>query len=120
VLPLESAEFAACLRGRTVICAIDNQAAMFALIKGRSRDARMSRLANMFWLSAARLGIRPWFVYVPSAANWADAPSRGAAELVTAEGFARISCAVPPLRGWTEALRSAESRYPEAGQGVGA
>jgi hypothetical protein len=119
VLPLESAEFAACLRGRTVIFAIDNQAAMFALIKGRSRDARMSRLANMFWLAAARLGIRPWFVYVPSGANWADAPSRGAVESVIAAGFDRILCAVPPLRGWTEALRSAESVDPSAGQGVG-
>mmetsp|Transcript_6168 Transcript_6168/g.14723 ORF Transcript_6168/g.14723 Transcript_6168/m.14723 type:complete len:312 (+) Transcript_6168:1125-2060(+) len=104
VVPLESPCFSEELRGCTVIFCIDNKGAMLALIKGGSRDARLAQRVNQFWLAASKLGIRPFFIYVPSEQNLADLSSRDGIAAVVAMGFEEVPCTVPELRSWSAAL----------------
>ena len=56
---------------------VDNTAAIFAIRKSYSSDETMNILASVFWATAADDGSTPWFERVSSAANPADAVSRG-------------------------------------------
>ena len=55
-----------------------NTGALSLLVHGYSSRPDCARLVNAFHLLQARLRFRAWFEWVPSAANIADLPSRGA------------------------------------------
>ena len=73
------------MKGRPVICFIDNDAARYALIKGSSPTPDSAWLAALYWEREATVGSYSWFERVPSPSNIADAPSRGVAP-ITLEG----------------------------------
>ena len=56
---------------------VDNTAEKCALRKGYSSDETMNIVTSVFWATAAKNGSTPWFEPVSSAANPADAVSRG-------------------------------------------
>ena len=66
------------LAGRPVIHFIDNTGALSLLIHGYSSRPDCARLVNSFHLLQAIMRSNVWFEWVPSAANIADLPSRGA------------------------------------------
>ena len=66
------------MRGRAAIFWVDNLAAKYGLQKGYSKVDDSGRIINAFKIRQARLKLRTWFEYVPSAQNVADLPSRGA------------------------------------------
>ena len=76
---------AALLRSRAVFHYIDNQGALYSLIKGRSRDGDTNRLVFVTNMRTASLQCDVWFDYVPSASNMADLPTR-----LDAEAFTRL------------------------------
>ena len=64
------------LAGREVLHWIDNTSAKAALVHGYSGAPDSSRIVHLFHVWNVGLGARPWFEYVPSAANPSDEPSR--------------------------------------------
>ena len=78
------------LRGRTMNHFIDNTAALSAFVNGYSASTDMARMSNMLWLLVTGMRTRPYFEYVPSAANIADLPSRGKYELLERLGAHRV------------------------------
>ena len=77
------------MKGRPVLCFIDNDAARYALIKGSSPTPDSAWLSAMYWEKETAVGSYSWFERVPSPSNIADAPSRGEppATLVGTNGF---------------------------------
>ena len=61
---------------RPVLHYVDNQGALYSLIKGGSNDADSNRLTFITNMRLARLRCDAWFDYVPSASNFADLPTR--------------------------------------------
>ena len=61
---------------RMNITFIDNNSAMFGLIRGYSPVLDSASLINESWLMDAQLGTASWYARVPTASNIADAPSR--------------------------------------------
>ena len=73
-------EFGRLLQGRRVIVFVDNQSALGALFKGRSRRSRpLNELCFSLWERSRRSGVELFFRWVPSRFNLADPPSRGLA-----------------------------------------
>jgi len=63
-------------RSRKVSHYIDNQAALYSLIKGSSSDVDMNRVAFLLRSFYVRFRVDAWLDYVPSASNIADLPTR--------------------------------------------
>mmetsp|Transcript_12548 Transcript_12548/g.31296 ORF Transcript_12548/g.31296 Transcript_12548/m.31296 type:complete len:233 (+) Transcript_12548:104-802(+) len=63
-------------RSRKVSHYIDNQAALYSLIKGGSADVDMNRVAFLLRAFYVRFRVDAWLDYVPSASNIADLPTR--------------------------------------------
>mmetsp|Transcript_16082 Transcript_16082/g.36700 ORF Transcript_16082/g.36700 Transcript_16082/m.36700 type:complete len:515 (-) Transcript_16082:104-1648(-) len=63
-------------RSRKVSHYIDNQAALYSLIKGSSADVDMNRVAFLIRAFYVRFRVDAWLDYVPSASNIADLPTR--------------------------------------------
>ena len=61
---------------RVNITFIDNNSAMFGLIRGFSPVLDSASLIHESWLLDAQLGTSSWYARVPTASNIADAPSR--------------------------------------------
>ena len=61
---------------RPVLHYVDNQGALYSLIKGGSNDVDSNRLTFIANMRLARLRCDAWFDYVPSASNIADLPTR--------------------------------------------
>jgi len=78
--------FADELRGAQVIHWIDNESAVYALVKGYSGAADSARSVNLYHGCVAQLGVTPWIEYVQSEDNLADLPSRGEFALLRALG----------------------------------
>ena len=78
--------FADELRGEHVIHWIDNESAVYSLVKGYSRAPDSARVVNLFHGCVAQLEVTPWIEYVQSDDNIADLPSRGEFELLRALG----------------------------------
>lgn len=90
------------------------------LIKDYSADADSAALVHTFWALASALDIDVWFVFVNSAANVADWPSRGMV------AFAADLCAhriegedlrMPPRASWGSAQDALRHAGVEAGDG---
>ena len=67
------------LQGHRVVIFVDNRGALGALRKGASTQDDVGRILLMAWSNFIAAGILPIFLWVPSALNCADPPSRGAA-----------------------------------------
>ena len=65
------------LRNREVVFFVDNLVALHVLAKGTSRKVDLNSISLSCWAAIDSLGIVPSFVWVPSALNSADGPSRG-------------------------------------------
>ena len=65
------------LQGQHVIHWIDNESAVYSLVKGYCGAADSARVVNIFHSMVSRLGITPWLEYVGTEDNIADLPSRG-------------------------------------------
>lgn len=99
--PYGCEEVAASLSGRDVLHFADNTAANAAAIKGYSSSPDLARLVSSMHLRIARLGIRLWIEFVPSALNFADAPSRGDfCELIRLQAV-RVPFTFPSLDSWS-------------------
>ena len=92
--------FADELRGSQVIHWIDNESAVYALVKGYSGAADSARIVNLYHCCVAQLEVTPWIEYVQSEDNLADLPSRGDfALLQTLGGDGAFRAAVLPTLG---------------------
>ena len=69
-------ELAATLKNRTLVAFIDNNAALFALIRGASKIPLVDRLIAIFWKTSDEYNISIWMERVPSASNISDLPTR--------------------------------------------
>ena len=94
----EIAEF---LSDRDVLHFADNTAANAAAIKGYSSSPDLALLVSSMHLRIARLGIRIWIEFVPSALNFADAPSRGDFRQLDRLHAIRIPFSFPSLASWS-------------------
>ena len=88
------------LRGRRVIHWIENESAVYALVKGYSSAPDSARVVNLFQGCVAQLAVTPWVEYVQSSDNIADLPSRGEFELLrTLGGPCAFRAAIVPTLG---------------------
>ena len=88
------------LRDRDVIHWIDNESAVYALVKGYSSAPDSPRVVNLFQGCVAQLAVTPWVEYVQSSDNIADLPSRGEFELLrTLGGPCAFRAAIVPTLG---------------------
>ena len=78
--------FAEELRGEHVIHWVDNESAVYALVKGYTSAPDSARVVNLYHACVTQLGVTPWLEYVQSDDNIADLPSRGEFELLRALG----------------------------------
>ena len=87
------------LRGRNVLWVIDNTSVLFAMLKGSSPSESVDRLALLANLMLARYGVRVYFEYVESEANWSDGVSRHGGEdpLARTHGFSLTRASLCPL-----------------------
>ena len=97
--------------GRKVLHWIDNTVALSALVHGYSGKPDLAKSVNIFYLQSMALRASVYFDYVPSKANIADLPSRGAVEelrneLVGLRGAWRppSRMRVPDVSRWQEPL----------------
>ena len=83
------------MRGEHVIHWIDNESAVYALVKGYNS----ARIVTLYHSCVSQLGITPWIEYVQSEDNIADLPSRGEFELLRILGGDRAfrAAGVPSL-----------------------
>lgn len=65
------------LAGQHVIHWIDNESAVYSLVKGYCGAADSARVVNIFHSAMCKLGVTPWLEYVGTEDNIADLPSRG-------------------------------------------
>ena len=86
--------------GRRVILYVDNDAALGALVKGTSGSKPSAALVSRFWETVAAHGLFLWADRVPSAANPADAPSRGRCDELRRRGFEEVSPEAEGLLAW--------------------
>jgi len=69
---------------------VDNDAARHALAKGYSGNLAANTIVSAFWATAAAHASSPWFERVSSAANIADAISRGVFDDAARLGWRRL------------------------------
>ena len=65
------------LAGQHVIRWMDNDSAVYSLVKGYCGAADSARVVNIFHSAMCRLGVTPWMEYVSTEDNIADLPSWG-------------------------------------------
>ena len=104
--------------GRRVHHFIDNTIALSALVHGYSGKPDLAKMVNAFFLQLAGLRASVYFDWVPSKANIADLPSRGARdELIMAlSGVrhapdSRVTLRVPHVGHWMAPLESWIARH---------
>ena len=102
------------IAGRRVLHFVDNTVALSALVHGYAGKVDLAKGVNVFYLQALGLRTSVYFDYVPSKANIADLPSRGAGAELAAEltGLRRLGSLpwdpliVPSVGSWTAPLTS--------------
>jgi hypothetical protein len=93
-------EIAERFRGKSVLHFGDNEAANAIAINGSSKAADLNRLAHIHHLRLSEKDIRTWISYVPSAANFADDPSRDECTALERDHDARrVPFTFPDLMG---------------------
>jgi len=98
--PFLSPELRDTLRGRDVLHFADNQGANCIAIKGYSSAPDLARIVSVVHLNIAKLQVRWWVAFVPSANDPADAPSKGDFAELEAAGAVRIDFSFPSLASW--------------------
>ena len=96
---------------RLVLHWVDNTSAIAGLVKGYSPKSDTGRIINSLQVRLSVLMCSPWFAYVPSAQNIADAPSRGDFELLNSMGSTPIECTVPAFETWESPLKSLKKSH---------
>ena len=96
------------MRDKSVVHWIDNESAVYSLVKGYSGAPDSARVVNLFHATAAQLQVCPWFEYVHTDDNIADLPSRGDFDLVRILGGddAFREAVVPSLSSFVGPLAS--------------
>ena len=94
------------LRGRHVIHWVDNESAVYGLVKGYSGSPDSARVVNLYHTCVTQLGVTPWVEYVHTDDNLADLPSRGDFLLLRMLGGSGAfrPAVVPPVRSLTGPL----------------
>jgi hypothetical protein len=94
------------LRHQDIIHFIDNTAALSALINGYASKPDMGRITNAFHIMQLTLLCYVWLEWVPSAANVADLPSRGAVKdmLDILPEAVEVPLVMPPVSTFTQPL----------------
>eukprot|EP00971_Amphidinium_carterae_P022914 452124-Amphidinium_carterae.1 len=93
-----------------VLSFIDNTPATFVLLSGYSRNEGVNNLVGLYWVLCSKLGLRPWFEWVPSAANVADAVSRENFKLAQDAGWHQVHAELADI--WAVVLKAAsDSQY---------
>ena len=94
------------LAGQHVIHWIDNESAVYSLVKGYCGAADSARVVNVFHSAMCRLGVTPWLEYVGTEDNIADLPSRGEFGLLYTLGGPDSfrSAVLPPASSFTGLL----------------
>lgn len=101
------------LRTRRAVHFVDNVISVAAGIRGTCTNPVVAWLAHMDAILMARIGAEVWYEYVPSACNWADAPSRsGSRQRDVLEGWERlrrngsreVTFVLPTEQQWTDPL----------------
>jgi hypothetical protein len=100
--PFLTPELQSTLRGRDILHFADNQGANCVAIKGYSSAPDLARIVSAVHLRIALLQARWWISFVASAANPADAPSRGDFTELHAKGARRLDFVFPSLKSWTD------------------
>jgi hypothetical protein len=100
--PFMTPELKPMLKGRDVLHFADNQGANCVAIKGYSSAPDLARVVSAVHFRIAQLQVRWWIAFVPSAANPADAPSRGDFTALIARGARRLDFVFPSLESWTD------------------
>eukprot|EP00435_Cladocopium_sp_Y103_P058746 s29_g20.t1 len=85
------------LENSSIWCWIDNEPGRTALRKGCGRDRKVNRLLAALWTYITKEGLDPHWRRVCSAANIADAVSRGDLELARKMGWTQIEHNWPEL-----------------------
>ena len=95
-----------------------NTVALSALVHGYSGKPDLAKMVNAFYLQIAGLRASVYFDYVPSKANIADLPSRGAVHELLHElrgvplaARARTDLRVPHVGHWAAPLESWVLRF---------
>ena len=70
-------EWGSRLQGRRVAFFIDNKAARGSMASGRSSKSDVNAIVAVAWRQAIKFRCAVFFLWVPSALNIADGPSRG-------------------------------------------
>jgi hypothetical protein len=99
--------------GRKVNHFVDNSVALSALVHGYSGKPELAKTVNVFYLQMVAIRTSVYFDYVPTKANIADLPSRGAHERTRHElsglrrrGSAPDKLLIPSVAQWTAPLDS--------------
>ena len=94
------------LRGRHVVHWVDNESAVYGLVKGYSGSPDSARVINLYHACITQLGVTPWVEYVHTDDNLADDPSRGEFSLLLVLGGSGSyrAAVVPPVRSLTGPL----------------
>ena len=105
--------YPALFAGRKVNHFVDNSVALSALVHGYSGKPELAKTVNVFYLQMVAVRTSVYFDYVPTKANIADLPSRGAHERTRHElsglhrrGGAPDKLLIPSVAQWTAPLDS--------------
>ena len=83
------------LTNRRVLFFVDNQSSRFALIKGYSSVPKASAVIRAINEIIFQSFIVPWYAWVPTHSNIADAPSRNQDDLLIQSGYSKSVVSVP-------------------------
>ena len=107
------------LAGQHVIRWMDNDSAVYSLVKGYCGAADSARVVNIFHSAMCRLGVTPWMEYVSTEDNIADLPSWGEFGVLYTLGGADSypKAILPPsssITGMLEPLGGFRSFFPDS------
>ena len=83
------------IASRRVLFFIDNQSSKFALIKGYSSVPKAPAVIHALNEIIFHVHAVPWFAWVPTRSNIADAPSRNDDKFLLSVGFSKSEAFVP-------------------------
>ena len=98
------------LEDRYALHWVDNTSAVAGLIKGYSSKSDTGRILNALQFLLAGLSCVPWFAYVPSGQNVADAPSRGEFQELLDVGSELLVMKLPEFNSWLDPVRSKKAK----------
>ena len=90
------------LRGRRVLCFVDNTVALSKAVHGYANEPDMAAAVNALHACDAALAADAWFEWVPSKANVADLPSREESTWDTGDAALMAELRARPGYEWRE------------------